>query len=494
MAHTAYDFFSNLKKHLTGKSETTLALFNISSTIITAGIAFFTIPIFTRLLNTDGYGTYSLYNTWAQIFAIFIGLKAEGSIAPASANLPEDEQEDYQFSILIMSLFSFFSIFFLVNVFSGILSNLLGLSKPLIDCMVIQSFAIFLINFFNMRYIFKKKAQMNFLISVAVAVFTTITSLIFIFVLPLEPYWGRILGYLIPYFIIAMLLLMTVVRHHHIADFSVKYIKFCLPLTLPLIFHGLSQLILAQSDQIIINIYYNHSYIGIYSIGVTVSGFLGSIYNALNNAYVPFLYDDFSGKNSEEKKQGHFNNYMHLFTTGTCAYIFIAPELLKLLASEQYWSAIGVVPILIIGQYFVFLYSFPVNFEFYKRKTATVAKGTAGAAVINTVLNFLLIPKFSFYGAALSTMISYIGLFFFHFFSARFLLGDYNFRFRSFMFGALAVIFSVILYYLLQEAMVIRLIIGLTLVCVMASRVILNRTIFLLEVEWLRIHLFVFFS
>ena len=84
-----------------------MAIYNIASTVLVAGINFLTIPIFTRILDTDGFGIVNIYTAWVQICTIFVGLKADGSIGSAHANLKNDEQDDYQLSCLTMGLLSF---------------------------------------------------------------------------------------------------------------------------------------------------------------------------------------------------------------------------------------------------------------------------------------------------------------------------------------------------------------------------------------------------
>ena len=84
-----------------------MVTFNVLSTVIIAGINFFTIPIFTRMLNTDGYGIVNVYVAWVQIATVFVGLKADGSIGSASANIEKDEQDAYQLSCMILGTLSF---------------------------------------------------------------------------------------------------------------------------------------------------------------------------------------------------------------------------------------------------------------------------------------------------------------------------------------------------------------------------------------------------
>jgi O-antigen/teichoic acid export membrane protein len=460
-------------------SENKMALFNILSTVIVAGINFITIPIFTRVLDTSGYGIISIYTAWVQICTIFIGLKADGSIGSAKANLKQDEQDSYHFSILVLSLVPFAVIMLLTVIFLDPLSQLLSMDSILVLLMVLQSFGAFVVSLFNMRFIFEKEAQKNFLVSVSLCLLTTFLSLFLIqFVFTgTDGYLGRAYGLMVPNLLLGIGLFVSLAFSKKV-HLDTKYWKFCLLLSVPLIFHGLSQLVLSQTGKIAIQQYYDNSLAGIYSIAVTIVSLLNSIYTALNNAFVPFMYDDLAGKTSEEIKQRHFRNYFLLFTLGTCAFAMMAPEVLRIMSTEAYWSATEILPYLTIGQYCVFIYSFPVNYEFYKMKTRSVAVGTILAAALNIVLAIALVPSYGMYGAAIATMISYLALFVFHFTIARYMLGDHNYSARYYVAGLAAVVAFSFLYYPLEGLVIVRWALGIVILAALGVRTLKTRTIF----------------
>ena len=460
-------------------SENKMALFNILSTVIIAGVNFFTIPIFTRMLDTDGYGIVNVYTAWVSIFTVFVGLKADGSVGTAKANLSEDEQDSYHLSVLGLSLVAFLAIFVLVLLFLQPLSELLSLTPFLIVCMVVQSFGAFVISLFSMRFIFRKQAQLNFAISIGVCLATTFLSvaLLFFVFTGEDAYMGRVLGLCVPNIALGVALALGLAIRLH-GRFKLKYWRFCLALTLPLIFHGLSQLVLGQTGKIVIQQSYGDSLAGIYSIAVVIVTLLNSIYGALNNAFVPFMYDDLAGKTEERVKQSHFRNYFTSFTLGTAAFVLIAPEILKLMSTEAYWSAIPLLPLLTIGQYCVFLYSFPVNFEFYSMKTRSIAIGTVLAAILNIALTVALVPAFGMMGAAFSTMVAYLALFVFHFCIARFLLGDRNYPARYYAGGLAFVLAASFACYPLSELPVARWAFAVVALFLVALRVYKTRSIF----------------
>jgi hypothetical protein len=90
------------------------------------------------------------------------------------------EQDAYQFSVLLMSCVSFLAFLLAAVLFGGAISEPIGISPELLICVVVQSYGVFLVNFFNMRYIFTKQARRNFVISVLVAASMTSLSIVLI--------------------------------------------------------------------------------------------------------------------------------------------------------------------------------------------------------------------------------------------------------------------------------------------------------------------------
>ena len=82
----------------------------------------------------------------------------------------------------------------------------------------------------------------------------------------------------------------------------------------------------------------------------------------------------------------------------------------------------------------MFLYSFPVNFEFYHKKTIHIAVGTASAAIINCILNYFMIKARGMQGAAEATFLSYLLLWIFHHLVAKYIIkGDYHYKIKTFI-------------------------------------------------------------
>ncbi|MFQ8854325.1 MAG: hypothetical protein ACLR8A_07610 [Bacteroides caccae] len=73
--------------------------------------------------------------------------------------------------------------------------------------------------------------------------------------------------------------------------------------------------------------------------------------------------------------------------------MLIAPELIKIFATDDYLDAIYVIPPVAMSIYFIFLYVVFANVEFYFEKTifATIVSGIA--AVMNIGMNYIFLKK-----------------------------------------------------------------------------------------------------
>ena len=436
-------------------------LFNLLSPIILNGINFFSIPIYTRILGPDQYGIVSVYSTWVSIFSILFGLQVQGSIGSAFSHISSKNKYEYLSSILLLGLFSSIISFFASLIFIKPISNTLLLNINVVICCFIQSIATFIINFSLLSFTFLKKAEKSLLISSITSISTTVLSLVFLyFVYSGENrFLGRIYGQIWPMILISTALaLYFLIRGKF--SFKKNYIIFCLPICIPLILHALSHIVLAQSDKLMIQHMLNNKEAGIYGFVVTFTSVLTVIWGALNNSWVPFYYDDLKSGNFTlllSKTRGYLLNYSII----SIVFVLWAPEVVKIFAPPSFWSCTSLLPFLVLSSYFIFLYSFPVNFEFYNRKTLSIAIGTIGAAVINISLNYLFIQFLGILGAAIATLIAHVFLFLFHDAIARFASSKkYHYNFLVFLPFILSTVAFVVLADLLKEFILTRWILG----------------------------------
>lgn len=453
-------------------------LINISSTIILQGLAFVSGPVFSAALGTNNYGIAAVYLTWVQLASTIFSLQAVGMLAAARVNFPDEDQEKYQSSVFSLATISYicFSVITIVVLLiiskwfeSNIIMVLLGLA---------QGWGLYCVSSMNGKFTYEFKAGRNFILSVVTSVLTIGVSLILIYFFPPEiNYWGRIIGQSSVYTIIGIVLLIYILTKGKTV-YNKEYWKFTLPLTIPTIFHLLAYIVLNQSDKVMLQNLVDNSTAGVYALACTFSNLLISIYHAFNNSWVPYYYE-YTKHNKIDKIHKHSKNYIELFTILTIGFMFLSREVFHIYADRDFWAETEMIPLFSIGNYFVFLYSFPVNFEFYNKKTKTIALGTTLAAVSNIVLNFILIHICGMLGAVIATALSHGLQFGFHYLSAmKIKTMDFPYKIKDFLPGFISVCLACFVFYVTQDIWIIRWGLGAALGIYLLTKIIKRKEIF----------------
>ncbi|HIP33310.1 MAG TPA: hypothetical protein EYG89_00930 [Bacteroidia bacterium] len=185
-----------------------------------------------------------------------------------------------------------------------------------------------------------------------------------------------------------------------------KYITYSLGISLPVIPAILSTFILSASDKYMISIYYSHEEVALYSISYTVGSILAMIVLALNKAWQPFILNCL--KNKSYLKLKTLSRYYTLLVIILGILLTISSEyLLLFISNKSYLVGSEMIPEIIIGIFFYFLYTMYSNIAFYYKKMFLFALPAIIAATINIILNMYLLPLYSYKIAATTTMISY---------------------------------------------------------------------------------------
>lgn len=407
-------------------------------TFILQGINFLTLPLYTRILTTRDFGITSLYTAWQSVVVIFLCLQSFSTIQNAKVSYEDEEYREYNSNIVVLSFISFFIFAVIIMGFSKQFSKLSGLSVNLIFLMLLHSFFTLGVTFKNTILRFDGKAEKQLFISMFYTIFNVGLSLFFITSVPsIEKATGKILGAVIPSIILGGYFYLEIILKKK-PTFKKEHFIFCLTLGLPLILHNLSHIVLTSSDRMMIEKFIGLEETGIYGFTYTIGTILSTAAGAFGSAWVPWYFERLKREKYDEIKV-YSKNYLDFFTLVTVGFIFISPEIVRFMGSTDYWIGKYFLPWIIFGCYFIFLYSFPVNYEFYVKKTNYIALGTSLSAVINLVLNYIFIPTYGSFGAALTTLASYFFLFVFHETIARKKFGYKMFTVRQY-FGRIFIV------------------------------------------------------
>jgi O-antigen/teichoic acid export membrane protein len=370
------------------KSITHVLLWQTAGRFILEGIGFFTVPIFTRLLTPSDYGQIAIYTTWVSLCSLMVGFQNYGSIANAKIKYTDDTIDAYLSSIMTISFISFIVLLIISIVANRFFAKILGVRSDLVVLLVIQSFTSFCINFLIKKFLQYRQIERSTLLSLIISISSTTLAIIWVLLASENKYIVKIYANAIPNIIIGSGIAGYIYFKGR-KVFEKQYWKYCLSLTLPLILHGASGIVLSQSDRVMLQKMIGESSVGIYSFAYTIALVISVIWTVFNTTWVPFYYE-YKKNDLKDLIISRGKNYIQVFSGITMGFMLLAPEVYKILSPEEYWAGIPLIPLIAMAYYFTFLYSFPANFEFYNEKTRLISIGTICAALINIVCNLLL--------------------------------------------------------------------------------------------------------
>lgn len=443
------------------KKQNKVAFFNILSTVLLRGISLFTAPVISRMLGTEGYGVVSVYTIWMGVASIVFSMQLHGTLVNARVEYSEDQQHKYQSSIMSLSLLFFAFCGGLVTLFLPQISEQLKLEKVLVLLLIFHAFGNFAVHFLNNIFTYEYKADKNMIMTVSVTVVTLVLSMILILVFPKNiNYYGRILGMSLPYGILGVAICIFILARGR-TFYNRDYWTLALTLAIPVVFHSLSDIILGHCDRVMLQQMMSESMVGQYSLAFNFGGIMLTIFTALNNSWVPFFFDDFkAGRRDHVHNQA--KNFLELFTVLCVGFNLLSVEVYHVFASRDFWPGTVLIPIFVSSYFLNFLCTFPVNYEYYYKKTKIVAIVTVTASLVNIALNYVLIRNIGMMGAALATSISHGLQLAMHYCYARYILrkGDYPFGLGLWMKYAVIYFAFVAFVYLTVDLWLVRWTVG----------------------------------
>lgn len=370
------------------------------------GISLLTTPIFTRLLNTEEYGIYNVFNSWLEVMTVFITLKLASGVFTQGLVKYDKDQDVYASSLLGLATTSTLIWFGIYLLFQRWINPLIGLSTPLMIAMFAMMLSTVGYNFWSAKervdYKYKK------LITIALTVTFLKPTLGIIAVLSAETNKADARIYAIAFVEVVLYtwLYITMMRRGKVY-YHKQYWKYALSFNIPLIPHYLSQNILNHSDRIMINAIAGVGAAGIYSLAYNLSSIMMIFNTAINNSLAPWIY-----RCIKKNQVNRINDVSHILLIMIAAFnlllIGLAPEAVAIFAPRSYGEAIWVIPPVAMAVYFRFAYCLFANFEFYYEKTKWVMVASVIGAVLNILLNAIFIPIYGYIAAAYTTLICYI--------------------------------------------------------------------------------------
>ena len=296
-------------------------------------------------MSTDQIGVVNLYNSWYTMISAVATLSlTSGGYMVAMKEYP-NERNQYQSSVLTLTSIIAILIALVYFTFSSFWNTLIGLPSSLVVLMLIGFFVAPARDFWFLRQRYEYKYKLAGIVSIGSALAASALSVVAVLKISQQDAGstaeGRLFAnYFVLYGVSVAIWLITMLRGK--TFYNKDFWKLSLSLSIPLIGYSLAAQILNVSDRMMIGRMVNNSAVGIYRTLYTVSSISLMVWQAIHSSFVPYLFKSLESKNTGIKKI--FLQLMVLYAGGVVVLTYLAPEIVRILATEEYYEAIYIMP------------------------------------------------------------------------------------------------------------------------------------------------------
>ncbi|MBO5822199.1 MAG: oligosaccharide flippase family protein [Lentisphaeria bacterium] len=428
----------------------------VLGTFLTQGVNFFALIFFARLMSPEEYGKFAIYVFWNAIVQIFIGLRTQSSIN--NAYIDFGKQNIYRFAsdMSFITLGSFAVFVIPLYIFSGFSAELVGLPFTALILGVVQAFFIYYVHLIAGIYRIEERPLPYLLYSLANVFLDAALSCIWVFMLSSDKYMGKVYGSLVSAILTGGIAALVI---HRRSNFKLKldpsYVKYALVFSLPLILHGLASVFNGKVDAWFLMKLKSSGDAGVYSFSGNFGHVIYVLYTACNLAFIPWYYKK-KAAGRDDTVTELIKQYIGIFAFIFLSFLCLIPEVIDLLGTEAYGKAKYYVPGVSLGFFFNFLYNFPTNYLFYKKRTNLIAVTTCTTFFLNFIGNYFLIKHFGIKGAMLTAALTPLSYLIINYVFAKYVVKDYEIPGRFFVIPAIIMFGMTILYYCLLPYIIVR--------------------------------------
>lgn len=376
--------------------------------ICTKFVSFFLLPLYTYLLSPEEYGIVDLLNTFISLMIPLFFFQMNQAVFRFLIDARNDELEKKRListSIIILLVQSMlYSIIFIL--FSFMINN--SYKYFLLTNVIVIMFANYFLQI-------SRGLGDNILYSIGsliTGVGTIILNIVFIVIFNLGAY-GILISTLIANVFCILFIFIKKKLYKYISINSYKKEKRneLWKYSIPLIPNQLSWWVINASDRTIISFMLNISMNGIYSAANKFSAIIITFFNIFNTTWSESASLHIKDKDCSEFFSNIFNASLKLFISICLLTISTMPFIFKFLITGQaYSSAYYQIPILLLSTVFNITVSLLGSIYVALKKSKEIAKTSIYSAIINIVINILLIKYIGLYAASISTLVAFASL------------------------------------------------------------------------------------
>jgi O-antigen/teichoic acid export membrane protein len=379
---------------------------------LTRGVAILLLPIYTNYLSPAEYGIVDLFIIIASIANIIIALEISEGIGRYYQDAKDEKEKAeytssaFWFTCLAYLLFLSISLFFSNTLSFWLLGDFSKQNIFILAVFAIATNGIFFFTKSQLKWQIQAKdsvvtALLNVFVVTIVAVYLLVVE-----GLKLESIFiGQIAGNIISSFVCILY-----AKKSYRFTFCISKIKQMISYSMPLVFSGIGLFIAMYIDRIAIKDLLGLDELGIYSIAYRFAGVAFLVLAGFQKSLSPLVFKHYKEENTPSDISKIFDIFIIFALFVVSGAILFNKELVVLFTTDAYYSSASLIPILTMAVFFSNMYIFAPGIAIAK-KTKLILIFTATSAILNIILNYILIPIFGLNAAAYATLISSISVF-----------------------------------------------------------------------------------
>ncbi len=389
---------------------TDLSIYGLGAIFIKS-LAFFTLPIYTRIFSPSEFGVIEMFATIGGILSIFMTMgldSAQSYYFMEAKNKKTRDIKEVTTSILGLRIVLGIAVIGVVSILSPFILDFAFETKlPIIYLLIVAS-SIFFANLISQSLeIFRLlyKPWHYIALSFGQTILNIGLILYFTYIENMGIY-GYFLGSLIASFIVMLIGWVVTRNYRYFRSLNIDLWKDFLKFGAPLVPAGFAIWFMQAGDRwFVMKILGSHD-LGIYSVGAKFAMLIALAVEIFRKAWWPIAMDIMHKPEASEFIRKISFWYILLGSIGAVILALIAPYLVKFLVTEEYHESYKLIGILGWSGIFYGFYLISELGIFKSKKTYLSIITNFTGALLNLLLNYFLIQIFGLIGAAYATIIS----------------------------------------------------------------------------------------
>ena len=372
-------------------------------------LVFFLVPLYTSVLTSAEYGTYDLYSVTVSLFVPLLTLNIADSttVFLLDKDCPQEGIVSITLWRYICAVLAF-SALICVNFFFGVVPLLNEYPVFLLLMFALSGLSQLLVNFARGFDRIKDVSVSGVLCS------TVIIVLNLVFLLPLHM---GLKGYYLAFIggaaaqSVYLCTSLRILRFVKMDRQDKKLKRQMLAYSCPMMLNTVSWWVTSASDRYMVTWLCGVMQNGIYSVANKIPSILNMFHGIFSQAWTLSAVQDFD----RDDRSGFFSNTYALYNA--CAVllcsvlIVLTRPLARILYAGDFYAAWQFVPFLLVASTFGMMSGYLGGIFAAVKDSKSFAVSSAAGAVINIVLNAVLIRFMGTMGAAVATLVSYATIF-----------------------------------------------------------------------------------